>query len=167
MSTLWSTWSLAEHHWCLKVLAIYVAKMTALTSPSRQCCEDWCLHLNHCQSSTLRDRWALYVAYKSINRTFRARGSSSAEAEQLKKVPEAKTFCLLIYMPRKVLINPSKLISRHGNESLQHYCQSCVYQRNVRQMFFYLIEWSHHLLWVLGIRLLQPPKQCEDFWVTR
>ena len=45
----------------------------------------------------------------------------------MKKAPEAETFCLLIYMPRKVLINPSKLISRRGNEPLQHYvCVLCV-----------------------------------------
>ena len=38
--------------------------------------------------------------------------------------PKAETFCLLIYTPCKVLINPSKLISRHGNEPLQHYNNS-------------------------------------------
>ena len=41
--------------------------------------------------------------------------------QQLKKAPEAKTFCSLIYMPRKLLINPSKLILQCGNEPLQHY----------------------------------------------
>ena len=33
--------------------------------------------------------------------------------------PEAEKFCSL--MPRKLLINPSKLIPRRGNEPLRHY----------------------------------------------
>ena len=54
-----------------------------------------------------------FVAYKSINLLHSVTAEEGPRGRNI-------LFCLLIYMPRKVLINPSKLISQCGNEPLQH-----------------------------------------------